>query len=126
MCRPSRSKTAGLTHLYPVNLENAMRLGDRGRTPVSGHVDGIGQVVSLEQAAGEPQAVTLPRASFAPASPTRARSVVNGVFTINEVEDNSLSAPASRSISSRNTRWKHTLFTSPWKAQSLVNLPAEG
>ena len=48
----SLSKTTGLDTFGEVNLEKAMRLGDRvdGHL-VSGHVDGVGQVESMEQVA---------------------------------------------------------------------------
>ena len=46
------SKTTGLDTFGEVNHEKAMRLGDRvdGHL-VSGHVDGVGQVESMEQIA---------------------------------------------------------------------------
>jgi len=44
------SVTVGLDHPHPVNLEKALRLSDRlGGHLVSGHVDGVGEVVSFEQ-----------------------------------------------------------------------------
>ena len=48
----SLSKTTGLDTFGEVNLEKAMRLGDRvdGHL-VSGHVDGVGQVDSFEKIA---------------------------------------------------------------------------
>ncbi|PKO47322.1 MAG: riboflavin synthase [Betaproteobacteria bacterium HGW-Betaproteobacteria-22] len=43
------SVTEGLQHAHPVNLEKALRLSDRlGGHLVSGHVDGVGEVVSFE------------------------------------------------------------------------------
>jgi riboflavin synthase len=45
------SCTVGLDTLKPVNLEKALRLADRlGGHLVSGHVDGVGQVVRFEEA----------------------------------------------------------------------------
>lgn len=42
------SVTAGLQHAHPVNLEKALRLSDRlGGHLVSGHVDGVGEVVKF-------------------------------------------------------------------------------
>lgn len=42
------SVTEGLQHAHPVNLEKALRLSDRlGGHLVSGHVDGVGQVVDF-------------------------------------------------------------------------------
>jgi len=44
------SVTVGLDGPHPVNLEKALRLSDRlGGHLVSGHVDGVGEVVSFEQ-----------------------------------------------------------------------------
>ncbi|HPX87720.1 MAG TPA: riboflavin synthase [Methylophilaceae bacterium] len=43
------SVTEGLQHAHPVNLEKALRLSDRlGGHLVSGHVDGVGEVVRFE------------------------------------------------------------------------------
>lgn len=43
------SVTTGLSQVHPVNLEKALRLSDRlGGHLVSGHVDGVGEVVSFE------------------------------------------------------------------------------
>ena len=43
------SVTEGLQHSHPVNLEKALRLSDRlGGHLVSGHVDGVGEVVKFE------------------------------------------------------------------------------
>jgi len=47
--RETLSVTVGLDTPHPVNLEKALRLSDRlGGHLVSGHVDGVGQVVSFE------------------------------------------------------------------------------
>lgn len=47
--RESLARTVGLDAPGPVNLEKAMRLGDRvGGHLVSGHVDGVGTVVRFE------------------------------------------------------------------------------
>ncbi|NOT15495.1 MAG: riboflavin synthase [Methylotenera sp.] len=43
------SVTEGLQYAHPVNLEKALRLSDRlGGHLMSGHVDGVGEVVSFE------------------------------------------------------------------------------
>ena len=48
--RESLSVTVGLDHAHAVNLEKALRLSDRlGGHLVSGHVDGVGEVVLFEQ-----------------------------------------------------------------------------
>lgn len=47
--RESLDRTVGLDRIGPVNLEAAMRLGDRlGGHLVSGHVDGVGRIATLE------------------------------------------------------------------------------
>jgi len=47
--RESLNRTAGLDAIGPVNLEKALRLADRlGGHLVSGHVDGLGEVVCFE------------------------------------------------------------------------------
>ena len=87
--RESLSKTAGLGEPGPVNLEKAMRLSDRlGGHLVSGHVDGLGEVVRFEQS-GESWLldvrvpVTLGR-YFA----YKGSATINGVsLTVNEVDD---------------------------------------
>ncbi len=48
-----RTRLAGLASGTPVNLERALRVGDRlGGHIVQGHVDGIVKVVSIRQAGG--------------------------------------------------------------------------
>ncbi|MDP3743689.1 MAG: riboflavin synthase, partial [Methylotenera sp.] len=43
------SVTEGLNHVHAVNLEKALRLSDRlGGHLVSGHVDGVGEVIEFE------------------------------------------------------------------------------
>ncbi len=93
----SLSKTAGLDAMGEVNLERAMRIGDRldGHI-VSGHVDGTG-IVSTMEPVGESW-------SFAvDAPPELARYLaykgsvaVNGVsLTVNRVEDIAPGAPSA-------------------------------
>ena len=49
--RETLSCTVGLDNIKPVNLEKALRFSDRlGGHIVSGHVDGVGQVVRFEPA----------------------------------------------------------------------------
>ena len=52
--RESLSKTVGLDAPGEVNLEKALRLADRlGGHLVSGHVDGLGEVVTVERRGNE-------------------------------------------------------------------------
>ena len=118
----SLSKTAGLDTFGPVNLEKAMRLGDRvdGHL-VSGHVDGIGQVVSLEQVAESYKLVIL--AKLAPCIAYKGSIAVNGVsLTINEVEDTSVGPRFSINLIPHTMEVTTLHFL---KAQSLVNLEVD-
>lgn len=85
----SLARTAGLDGAGPVNLEKALRAGDRlGGHIVSGHVDGVGRVRRFE-AVGESWALDV----LAPAPLARYLAVkgsvaINGVsLTINQVAD---------------------------------------
>ncbi|MDR0479737.1 MAG: riboflavin synthase [Burkholderiaceae bacterium] len=85
----SLARTAGLDQNGPVNLEKALRAGDRlGGHIVSGHVDGIGRVTRFEPV-GESWLLTI-------AAPTalarylayKGSITVNGVsLTVNRVTD---------------------------------------
>lgn len=81
--------TAGLDRPGRVNLEQALRVGDRlGGHLVSGHVDGIGSVVRV-QAAGESTELQLRcPAQLARLIAVKGSLVVNGVsLTVNVVAD---------------------------------------
>ena len=120
----SASKTAGLDTFGPVNLEKAMRLGDRvdGHL-VSGHVDGIGQVVSLEQVAESYKLVILAPRKLAPCIAYKGSIAVNGVsLTINEVEDTSVGPRFSINLIPHTMEVTTLHFL---KAQSLVNLEVD-
>ena len=85
----SLARTAGLDRLGRVNLELALRVGDRlGGHLVSGHVDGIGSVVALE-AVGESTELRLQcPGELAPLIAVKGSLVVNGVsLTVNTVAD---------------------------------------
>jgi riboflavin synthase len=85
----SLSKTCGLTSHNTINLEKALRANDRlGGHLVSGHVDGVGQVLRFEPI-GESWllSVAAPRA-LAKFIAYKGSIVVNGVsLTVNTVED---------------------------------------
>ena len=104
----SLSKTAGLDGWGYVNLEKAMRLGDRldGHI-VSGHVDGVGEVDAFEKVAESYQGSV----------------AINGVsLTINEVED----TPAGTRISINLIphTFEHTSFKYT-KKRDLVNVEVD-
>ncbi|QWE20880.1 riboflavin synthase [Polynucleobacter sp. AP-Kolm-20A-A1] len=92
--RESLNKTVGLDKVGPVNLEKAMRLNDRlGGHLVSGHVDGIGNVVHFSQVAQDAYGSWLLRIEapkeLAPFLAYKGSIVVNGVsLTVNKTEDN--------------------------------------
>lgn len=87
----SLSKTCGLAHDNTINLEKALRANDRlGGHLVSGHVDGVGQVLRFEPV-GESWllSVAAPRA-LAKFIAYKGSIVVNGVsLTVNTVDDTS-------------------------------------
>lgn len=88
----SLSKTCGLNTFGPVNLEKALRLGDRidGHL-VSGHVDGVGLVESMEKIAESYKLVILAPVKLSSYLAYKGSIAVNGVsLTINSVEDTSL------------------------------------
>lgn len=117
----SLSKTTGLDTFGEVNLEKAMRLGDRvdGHL-VSGHVDGVGQVESMEQIAESWMLVIRAPRKLSPYLAYKGSITVNGVsLTINSVEDTALDTLVSINLI------PHTVEVTTLKnlkAQSYVNL----
>ena len=117
----SLSKTAGLDGWGYVNLEKAMRLGDRvdGHL-VSGHVDGVGQVESMEQVAESWRLVIRAPRVLSPYLAYKGSITVNGVsLTINKVEDTAMDTLVTINLIPHTvevTTLKHL------KAQSYVNL----
>lgn len=88
----SLSKTTGLNTFGEVNLEKAMRLGDRvdGHL-VSGHVDGVGLVESVEPVAESWRLVIRAPRMLSPYLAYKGSITVNGVsLTINKVEDTAM------------------------------------
>ena len=120
----SLSKTTGLDTFGEVNLEKAMRLGDRvdGHL-VSGHVDGVGQVESMEQVAESWRLVIRAPRILSPYLAYKGSITVNGVsLTINKVEDTALDTLVSINLIPHTvevTTLKHL------KAQNYVNLEVD-
>lgn len=85
----SLSKTAGLDATGEVNLEKALRLADRlGGHLVSGHVDGIGEVVSFVPAGESWRLVLRAPTSLAKYLAYKGSITVDGVsLTVNRVID---------------------------------------
>lgn len=73
----------------PLNLERALRVGDElGGHIVTGHIDGVGQVVSVERVEGSLRVAVLAPAQLAPYIATKGSIAVDGVsLTVNDVLD---------------------------------------
>jgi len=88
-------ETLGLTTLSgwkagrPVNLERAARVGDElGGHIVSGHVDGVGEVISIESEGGSHRVkIRAPRPLHRLIAPKGSIAVEGVSLTVNEVED---------------------------------------
>lgn len=117
----SLSKTTGLNTFGEVNLEKAMRLGDRvdGHL-VSGHVDGVGLVESMEPVAESWRLVIRAPRMLSPYLAYKGSITVNGVsLTINKVEDMAMDTLVTINLI------PHTVQVTTLKnlrAQSEVNL----
>ena len=86
----SLAKTAGLDEAGPVNLEKALRAGDRlGGHLVSGHVDGVGSVTSLEAVGDDWRELrVLALRELARFLAYKGSIAVNGVsLTVNRIDD---------------------------------------
>ncbi len=120
----SLSKTTGLDTFGEVNLEKAMRVGDRldGHI-VSGHVDGVGQVESFDQIAESVRLVIRAPRVLSKYLAYKGSITVNGVsLTINSVEDTALDTLVSINLIPHTvevTTLKHL------KPQSYVNLEVD-
>lgn len=73
----------------PVNLERAARVGDElGGHIVSGHVDGLGEVISIESEGGSHRVrIRVPRPLHRYIAPKGSITVDGVSLTVNEVED---------------------------------------
>lgn len=117
----SLSKTTGLDTWGDVNLEKALRVGDRldGHI-VSGHVDGVGQVEVMEPKAESWHLVVRAPMKLSPYLAYKGSITVNGVsLTINEVEDTPVGTRVSINLI------PHTVEVTTLKrlkAQDCVNL----
>jgi len=98
--RESLNCTAGLDATGPVNLEKAMRLGDRlGGHLVSGHIDGVGTIRSLE-AKGESWelVIDLPQ-RLSPYVSDKGSIAVDGIsLTVNRLRDHDTGVSISINI----------------------------
>ena len=87
--RESLSKTSGLDKPGEVNLETSLRIGDRiGGHLMAGHVDGVGEVVSLTQVGESFELVIRCSRELARFVAAKGSIAVDGVsLTINRVSD---------------------------------------
>jgi riboflavin synthase len=87
--RESLRLTMGLDSLGPVNLEKSLRIGDQiGGHLVSGHVDGLGEVVKFEPVGESWELVVQAPSVLAAFLAYKGSITVNGVsLTVNRVED---------------------------------------
>lgn len=85
----SKTTLGELTEGASVNLERAARLGDEmGGHIVSGHVDGVGEVVSIEAEGGSHRVrIRAPRPLHRLIAPKGSITVEGVSLTVNEVED---------------------------------------
>ncbi|MFT4190131.1 MAG: riboflavin synthase [Comamonas sp.] len=119
----SLDKTTGLAEPGEVNLEKALRASDRlGGHIVSGHVDGLGEVASLERVGESHELrITCPPA-LARFLAYKGSITVNGVsLTVNTVEDISREAGSVISINLIPHTLEHTALRT-LAAGSKVNL----
>jgi riboflavin synthase len=93
----SLAKTTGLVQDAQVNLEKALRAGDRlGGHIVSGHVDGVGTVSSFAQVGESWELRIQAPAELARYLAYKGSITVNGVsLTVNRVHDNTAGAEIS-------------------------------
>jgi riboflavin synthase len=87
----SLDKTAGLDQAGPINLEKALRAGDRlGGHIVSGHVDGVGHVSHFAQVGESWELRILAPHGLAKYLAYKGSITINGVsLTVNQVIDQS-------------------------------------
>jgi riboflavin synthase len=86
--RATLDVTSGLAQGAPVNLERSLRLGDRidGHL-VSGHIDGVGRVVAVEELGGSARIVVEAPAPLARYIAAKGSVAIDGVsLTVNTVE----------------------------------------
>jgi riboflavin synthase len=105
-----------------LNLERALKLGDElGGHIVTGHVDGVGRVVSVSEVGGSHSVRIRVDAEIAPYMAQKGSVTVDGVsLTVNDVED----APDGSSIFALNIiphTWEVTALSS-LKPGSEVNI----
>ncbi len=120
----SLDKTAGLDGWGYVNLEKAMRLGDRldGHI-VSGHIDGVGEIDTFEQKAESWTLVVRCPPKLAKFLAYKGSIAINGVsLTINSVEDTPAGTRVTINLIPHTI--EHTAFKYS-KKRDLVNVEVD-
>ncbi len=86
--RATLDVTTGLEHGRDVNLEKSLRLGDRiDGHMVSGHVDGVGHVIELQELGGSARLVIQVPAALARYISRKGSIAIDGVsLTVNAVD----------------------------------------
>lgn len=100
-----------------VNLEQSLRLGDElGGHMVSGHVDGVAEIVDIETISGSQNFTFAPSPQFMPFIAPKGSITLNGTsFTVNEIEKARFNV----------NMIAHTLAVTNWQAAQIgdkVNL----
>jgi riboflavin synthase len=98
--RESLNHTVGLEYAGEVNLEKSLRIGDAiGGHLVSGHVDGLGEVLSFDVVGESRELKIRVPTSLAPYLAYKGSITVNGIsLTVNSVSDNDAGCDISINI----------------------------
>ncbi|MCJ0762802.1 riboflavin synthase [Variovorax terrae] len=93
----SLSKTAGLAHTGPINLEKALRAHDRlGGHIMSGHVDGVGQVTHFAEVGESWELRVLAPCELGKYLAYKGSIAINGAsLTVNRVADSAAGSEVS-------------------------------
>ena len=108
--RESLNRTVGLDRPGPVNLEKAMRVGDRlGGHMVSGHVDATGEILSMDTVDESVHLIVRLPATLAPFVTEKGSIALHGVsLTVNTVRDEAQGAVIAINLIPHT--WSHTVL----------------
>lgn len=108
--RESLNRTVGLDQAGPVNLEKAMRLGDRlGGHMVSGHVDATGTLVLMQTVDESVRMVVGLPDALAPYVTEKGSIAIHGVsLTVNQVHETADGPQVDINLIPHT--WRHTVF----------------
>ncbi len=118
------NRTVGLNIIGKVNLEKAMKYSDRiGGHLVTGHVDGIAKIISIENIENSKKLDILIPVSFAKFITEKGSIALNGVsLTVNSVKDNVDGCLISVNLIPHT--WEMTSF-SELKTNSQINFEVD-